>query len=104
VDVNLWVGSAAVMAAALNGIAVVRAYFLLFTGTRHGSTIPLRATRRERLAVLTLTALILGLGLVPQPALMARYRAAEEILKERQTRTAEKLQAETPVKEIQPAN
>jgi len=104
VDVNLWVGSAVVMAAALNGIAVVRAYFLLFTGTRHGSTIPLRATRRERLAVLTLTALILGLGLVPQPALMARYRAAEEILKERQTRTAEKLQAETPVKEIQPAN
>jgi NADH-quinone oxidoreductase subunit M len=86
VDVDPWVGSAVVVAAALNGIAVVRAYFLLFTGTRHGSTIPLPATGRERFAVLTLAALILGLGLVPQPALMARYRAAEEILKERQAR------------------
>jgi NADH-quinone oxidoreductase subunit M len=75
-----------VSAAALNGIAVVRAYFLLFTGARHGATIPLRATGRERFAVLTLAALILGLGLVPQPALLARYRAAEQILKERQAR------------------
>jgi NADH-quinone oxidoreductase subunit M len=90
VDDNPWVGSTVVVAAALNGIAVVRAYFLLFTGTRHGSTIPLRATGRERFAVLTLTALILGLGLVPQPALMARYRAAEEILKAREKLKAEK--------------
>src|SRR5262249_50235654 len=86
VEENPWVGIGAVAAAALNGIAVVRAYFLLFTGARHGATIPLRATGRERFAVLTLAALILGLGLVPQPALMARYRAAEQILKERHTR------------------
>ncbi|HKA07345.1 MAG TPA: proton-conducting transporter membrane subunit [Gemmataceae bacterium] len=86
VEGNPWVGIGAVAAAALNGIAVVRAYFLLFTGARHGATIPLRATGRERFAVLTLAALILGLGLVPQPALMARYRAAEQILKERHTR------------------
>ena len=49
-----------VVAAALNGIAVVRAYFLLFTGARHVSTVSLAATTRERFAVLTLAALILG--------------------------------------------
>ena len=86
VEGNPWVAVGAVSAAALNGIAVVRAYFLLFTGARHGATIPLRATGRERFAVLTLAALILGLGLVPQPALMGRYRAAEQILKERRAR------------------
>src|SRR5262249_48202275 len=86
VEGNPWVGIGAVAVAALNGIAVVRAYFLLFTGARHGATIPLRATGRERFAVLTLAALILGLGLVPQPALMARYRAAEKILKEQHKR------------------
>ena len=36
--------SAVVVAAALNGIAVVRAYFLLFTGTRHVSTVSLGIT------------------------------------------------------------
>jgi NADH-quinone oxidoreductase subunit M len=86
VEANPWVGLGVVAAAALNGIAVVRAYFLLFTGARHGATVPLGATARERFAVLTLATLILGLGLIPQPALMARHRAAEQILKERQAR------------------
>jgi NADH-quinone oxidoreductase subunit M len=85
VEASPWVGLAVLVAGALNGIAVVRAYFLLFTGARHGSTFPLAATTRERFAVLTLAGLILGLGLVPQPALISRHRVAEEILKERQT-------------------
>jgi NADH-quinone oxidoreductase subunit M len=84
VDASPWVGLGVVVATALNGIAVVRAYLLLFTGARHGATIPLGITGRERFAVLTLAALILGGGLVPQPALMSRHRAAEEILKARQ--------------------
>jgi len=86
VEADLWVGVGVVAAAALNEIAVVRAYFLLFTGTRHGATISLAATGRERFAVLTLAALILGGGLIPQQALMSRYRAAEEILAERHTK------------------
>ena len=55
------------IAAALNGIAVVQAYFRLFTGTRHVSSVPLQVGLRERFAVLTLAALILGGGLFPQP-------------------------------------
>lgn len=77
-EANLSVGIAMVVAAALNGIAVVRAYLLLFTGTRHKSAIPLPVTRRERVAVLVLSALVLGGGLAPQYLLADRRKAADE--------------------------
>lgn len=80
VEANPYVGFAVVVAAALNGIAVVRAYLLLFTGTRHVSTVSLGTGLRERVAILTLSALILGGGLFPQPGVSTRQRAAEEIL------------------------
>jgi NADH-quinone oxidoreductase subunit M len=83
VTANPGIGVAVVAAAALNGIAVVRAYFLLFTGTRHVSSVSLALGLRERCAVLTLAALILGGGFLPQPGVMTRYRAAEEILASR---------------------
>jgi NADH-quinone oxidoreductase subunit M len=84
IEANPYVGVALVVAAAINGIAVVRAYFLLFTGTVRYSTIPLHITLRERIAALTLTALILGGGIMPQPGITSRQRAAEEILHQRQ--------------------
>jgi NADH-quinone oxidoreductase subunit M len=77
------IGVAIVVAGALNGIAVVRAYFLIFTGGRHFSGVPLGITRRERFAVLTLAALILGGGLAPQPLLESRHRAAEILFEQR---------------------
>ncbi len=83
---NLAIGVVMVIAAALNGIAVVRAYFLIFTGGRHVSAITLGITRRERFAVLTLAALILGGGLYPQPGVESRHRAAEAALQERHAR------------------
>jgi NADH-quinone oxidoreductase subunit M len=87
VEANPYVGIAVVAAAALNGIAVVRAYFLLFTGTRHVSTVSLGIGWRERIAVLSFSALILGGGLFPQPGVTTRQRAAEEILEDRRERT-----------------
>ncbi|WP_439630663.1 proton-conducting transporter transmembrane domain-containing protein [Gemmata sp.] len=80
------VGVAVVLASAINGIAVMRAYFLLFTGTRAVSGVPLGITVRERVAVLTLAALLLGGGLVPQFNIASRHRAAEEVLRDRATR------------------
>jgi len=80
-------GLALVVAAAINGIAVVRAYFFLFTGARHVSTISLAIGWRERFAVLTLTALILGGGLFPQPGVVSRHRAAMTIVRERERQT-----------------
>jgi NADH-quinone oxidoreductase subunit M len=88
VEASPLVGIAAVATAALNGIAVVRAYFLLFTGARHVSSVSSGIGSRERIAVLTLAALILLGGMFPQPGVASRQRAAEEILKDRQERRA----------------
>ncbi|MBM4002749.1 MAG: oxidoreductase [Planctomycetes bacterium] len=80
-----------VAAAAINGIAIIRAYLILFTGARHQSLLPLRVKGRERVAVLTLSALIMGGGLFPQPGVLSRFRAAEQILGERGHRPLENL-------------
>lgn len=84
---NSYMGVGVIAAGTLNGIAVLRAYFLLFTGRRHTATVSLRTGLRERIAVLTLAALILGGGLFPQPGVESRHLAAEQILQERQTRS-----------------
>lgn len=76
-------GVAVVIAAALNGIAVVQAYFKLFTGTRHISSVPLQVSWREQFAVLTLAALILGGGIYPQPGVASRHHAADQLLNKR---------------------
>jgi NADH-quinone oxidoreductase subunit M len=78
-----YIGLGVVVAAAVNGIAVVQAYFKLFTGTRHVSSVPLTVSWREQFAVLTLAALIFAGGLFPQPSVSSRHHAAEEILKQR---------------------
>jgi NADH-quinone oxidoreductase subunit M len=83
---NPVVGVVVVLTAAVNGIAVVRAYLMLFTGGRHISAVSLGITGRERFAVLTLAALILGGGLVPQGYIASRHRAAEALLWDRETR------------------
>jgi NADH-quinone oxidoreductase subunit M len=84
IEANLYVGMAVIAAAALNGIAVVRAYILIFTGARHRATVSLQTGLRERIAVWTLSALILGGGLFPQPGIHSRHEAAEAVLHERQ--------------------
>lgn len=77
-------GIAVVVAAALNGIAVVQAYFKLFTGTRHVTSIPLEVRWREQFAVLTLAALIIGGGMYPQPGVASRHHAAQQLLSARE--------------------
>ena len=52
----------------------------MFTGARHKEGVPMGATPRERAAMLVLAAIILGGGLVPQPAVTAAHRAAEALL------------------------
>jgi NADH-quinone oxidoreductase subunit M len=84
VEVNLSIGLVVILAAALNSIAIVRAYFRLFTGRRHASTVSLGIGARERIAVLTLIALILGGGVFPQLGISSRYRAAVEIIQQRE--------------------
>ena len=74
VEASPYFGVAVIAAGALNSIAVLRAYLSLFTGARHVSTVSLAISVRERVAVLTLSALILGGGLFPQPGVATRER------------------------------
>ncbi|WP_437227915.1 proton-conducting transporter membrane subunit [Planctomicrobium sp. SH661] len=77
---------AVVAGSALNGLAVVKAYFHIFTGTRHAATIDLRSRPSERIAVLILAALIIGGGLYPQPGVTSRYAAARQLMQQRGAR------------------
>jgi NADH-quinone oxidoreductase subunit M len=86
---NAYVGLAVIAAAALAGIAVVHAYFRVFTGTRHTTTVHLGSRPVERLAVVALTLVILGGGVWPQPGLLTRYRAAETLLESRNRQHAD---------------
>jgi NADH-quinone oxidoreductase subunit M len=72
-------GMGVVLAVALNGIAVVQAYFTLFTGRHHVSMLNLRMRVRERIAILVLAALLLIGGLLPQLFITSRYAAATTI-------------------------
>ncbi|WP_425615737.1 proton-conducting transporter membrane subunit [Anatilimnocola sp. NA78] len=83
VETYPFVGVAVVVASALNGIAIVSAYFVLFTGTRHVSSVSLKMGRREKIALLTLVTLLLAGGIVPQLNIAARHHAAEELLRHR---------------------
>ncbi len=77
------IGLIVVLVAALNGVAVVRVYFLLFTGTKHVSSVPLAISPREKFTVLALAVLILVGGLFPQQAVGSRNKAAVEIREQR---------------------
>jgi NADH-quinone oxidoreductase subunit M len=82
------VGTAIVAVAALNGLAVLHAYFRVFTGVRHVTSIDLQIRWPEQIAVLIFTALILGGGLYPQPGVESRYHAAVKLIESRQERLA----------------
>ncbi len=77
------VGIAMVIATALCGIAVLQVYFVLFTGTRHISSISLRMGLREKISLLTLVILLFAGGVVPQLNIASRHHAAEDLLKDR---------------------
>jgi NADH-quinone oxidoreductase subunit M len=82
VEAYPYTGIAVVIAAALNGIAIVQTYFLLFTGKQYTSSVSLKIRVRERYAVLGLAALILIGGLIPQPNIAYRHKAALELQRE----------------------
>ncbi len=89
-------GIAVVIAAALNGIAVVQAYFKLFTGKIHVSSVDLSIGPRERIAVLTLVALLLLGGLYPQFIVESRHHAAAELLEQRATLSNDEVAPQEP--------
>lgn len=83
-----YVGATVVIAAALNGIAILRVYFRLFTGTEYQSTFSMQARWPEKVAVLVLSFLIIAGGIFPQPGVQSRYHAAKELMARREVHTS----------------
>jgi NADH-quinone oxidoreductase subunit M len=69
-----------VVVTALNGLAVIQAYFRIFTGKPYPSTIDLQVRPSERASVLIISALIFLGGLFPQLGVSNRYRAAVKLV------------------------
>ncbi len=103
VDVYPLVGTMVVIASALCGIAVLMAYFSVFTGRRNSPIIPMRARASEKVAVLILSVLILGGGLYPQPGIASRYHAAMELSRQRQRNAITDDQLEVESKHVMPS-
>ncbi len=83
VDQGLWISVTLAFAAMLNGIAIMRAYFALFTGRRPTTSVSLQVTPTERLGII-LIALVVFLGGWFSPAVVAsRHRVADELLQQR---------------------
>lgn len=79
-NVSPLIGTGVVIAMTLNGLAMLHAWFHIFTGTRHQTSINLHWRSPERIAVLILTSLILWGGLWPQPGVESRYHAAVSLI------------------------
>lgn len=77
------IGAVVVLTAALNGIAVLHAYFRIFSGKVHHGTIDLRCRMSERAAVMLLSLLIICGGILPQQGVSSRYHAAQALLDQR---------------------
>jgi len=77
------VGVIVAITAAINGISIMRAYFLLFTGVNHPSTGSLACKPTERIAILLILLLIIGGGLWPQLGVHSRYHSAKELIQHR---------------------
>ncbi len=84
VEVYPYVGAMVVIASAINGIAILRAY-RLFTGTEYQITFSIQARWPEKVAILIISVLVLGGGVYPQPGVRSRYHAAKEIMARRET-------------------
>ncbi|QDT38367.1 proton-conducting transporter transmembrane domain-containing protein [Stratiformator vulcanicus] len=89
VEVYPFVGLAVVVAAAMNGVAIVKAYFHVFTGIRHTSTVKMDCRPSERITILVMVVLIIGGGLIPQPGVQSRYHAAQALLDHRSVEQAD---------------
>jgi NADH-quinone oxidoreductase subunit M len=72
-------GALVLLASALNGITVMRCYFVLFCGARTVSSVAQSVRPRERVSFLVLVLVLLLGGLFPQSFFRSRLRAAEAI-------------------------
>jgi NADH-quinone oxidoreductase subunit M len=80
---NVLFGFVVLAAMALNGIAAMRAYFRLFTGTTAPTSISMQPRSSEQYVIWLMILLMIGGGIYPQPGVRTRHHAAKEILHRR---------------------
>ncbi|MEQ1829662.1 MAG: proton-conducting transporter membrane subunit [Pirellula sp.] len=81
-DQGLGISVTLAVAAMFNGLAIMRAYFALFTGKRPTTSISLQVTSIERVAIVTVALLVFLGGWFSPSVVESRHRVAEELLKD----------------------
>lgn len=78
------IGLIILLATALNGIAVFQVFLRVFTGVKRDTSVSIGSQPSERIAILIMSILILGGGLIPQPAIASRFLAAEHLFEQQE--------------------
>jgi NADH-quinone oxidoreductase subunit M len=85
VEHGLGVSLTLAVAAMLNGIAILRAYFALFTGRRPTTSVSLQVTALERAGIILIVVLVFLGGWFSPGVVASRHDTAEKLL-ERKTK------------------
>lgn len=83
IDQGLGITFALVVAAMFNGLAIMRAYFSLFTGKRPTTSVSLQVTPRERVAIVIVATLVFVGGWFSPSIVESRHRVIDKLLEER---------------------
>lgn len=79
-DQGLWVSFTLAIAAMLNGIAIMRAYFALFTGKRPTTSVSLRKTPLERVGIVVIALVVFLGGWFSPSVVSSRHHTADKLL------------------------
>lgn len=79
-DHGLWVSFILAIAAMFNGIAILRAYFSIFTGRRPSLSVSLPITRMERIGIVLIALIVFAGAWLPPGIVASRHRVAESLL------------------------
>ena len=82
-DQGLGITFALVVVAMFNGLAIMRAYFSLFTGKRPTTSVSLQVTPRERVAIVIVATVIFIGGWFSPSIVESRHRVIDKLLEER---------------------
>ena len=82
VERSLWITVVLVLAAMFNAIAIMRAYFALFTGRSPTTSISLRTTPAERIGIILISLIVFLGGWFSPPVVESRHRIANQLLGE----------------------
>lgn len=83
IEANIMIGLGLILAAMLNGIAILRVYFLIFTGERSTSTTPIILKDRKKYSILALCIVVLAGALISSTIVTNRHSAALGVLEGR---------------------